>query len=848
MTTRAKLFSQLAKSVDTNGTITSNGISSTVSLGATVYDSIGELPMSGYTAGEQAFVKSTSRLYINSGVGWYNVAVINNTPTIQSILDSDSGPGPFSLATDGTATTITITAQDSDGDALTYTASADSDFNGLATISQVSNVFTITPFSQDSATTSSGTITFNVTDNINIANSVQTFTLNFLSALWDETVLSVGTSSTNSLGNSTFIDRSTNAIAVTPTGSPTQTAFHPYLDYWSAEFDGSGDYLTASANSAFNFGTGDFTVEAWVNKTAGGGGIWTNGPTSSGSFGFYMQGTGELRCDYYGGTGLIGTTQIPDNVWHHVAVSRNGSDLSLYINGVRDATTTTSSNNTTSSFAIGRAWTNNPGEIAGYISNLRIIKGTAIYTGASYTTPTEPLTAISGTSALTCQSNSFVDNSSNDHTITANGTPKVSAFNPFGQESEYAVGENKGSGYFDGSGDYLAIPNDAGFKPGSTGYYHCEFWYYASGGQDGAIIGNYRVTSYPSNTSGWDILASGGSGQNVSLRWGYPNYIDSGNHAVNVNAWNHIVFVRDSDASNLSLFVNGTRVYNNTTNTNVTDSSENTFWVGWAGSLSGTTINPFKGSLADVKIVKGGTEIYDASATTLTPPTAPVGAANASLYVPMDNAGIFDKTGNHTLTLLGDTATSNTQTKFADKSFSLDGTDDAIVIYDNLDLLNLKSGPFTIEAWYYQTASSSYATIASMHDPNSDKRAWAICQLSTGNMGYYVSSNGTGTSSRNGGSKPLNTWTHIALTRDDSDVVRLFINGTQGGTNLSFPSIFDTAGAVPLVIGGQWSSGSPYREFPGYIENLQILQGVAKYTANFTPPTSTQGRAYQAES
>src|SRR6056300_36442 len=116
MTTRAKLFSQLAKSVDATGTITSDGISSSVSLGATVYDSIGQLPMSGYTAGEQAFVKSTSRLYINSGVGWYNVAVINNTPTIQSITDSDGGTTPFALGIDGTATTITITAQDSDGD------------------------------------------------------------------------------------------------------------------------------------------------------------------------------------------------------------------------------------------------------------------------------------------------------------------------------------------------------------------------------------------------------------------------------------------------------------------------------------------------------------------------------------------------------------------------------------------------------------------------------------------------------------------------------------------------------------------------------------------------------------
>jgi hypothetical protein len=132
--------------------------------------------------------------------------------------------------------------------------------------------------------------------------------------------------------------------------------------------------------------TGDFTVEAWVYLTGGGGGIWANGPTSSGSFGFYFQGTNELRCDYYGGTSLQGPNQVPDYEWHHVAVIRNGSTLSLYLNGAREATTTTSSNNTTDSFAIGKAWTNYAnGEMQGYISDLRVVKGIALYTGTSFT-------------------------------------------------------------------------------------------------------------------------------------------------------------------------------------------------------------------------------------------------------------------------------------------------------------------------------------------------------------------------------------------------------------------------------------------------------------------------------
>ena len=181
MTSKNNALSLLARNLDATGDVTADAIASTVSFGVDVYDSIGLLPYVGNTSGNQAFVSSTSRLYIWQGSGWYSIALINRAPTISSVLDSDGGTTPFTLSSDGTATTITITANDSDGDPITYTASADSDFNGLATVSQDSSVFTITPFSEDSATTTSGTITFKATDGVNIASSgVQTFTLVFL--------------------------------------------------------------------------------------------------------------------------------------------------------------------------------------------------------------------------------------------------------------------------------------------------------------------------------------------------------------------------------------------------------------------------------------------------------------------------------------------------------------------------------------------------------------------------------------------------------------------------------------------------------------------------------------------
>jgi hypothetical protein len=143
--------------------------------GTTTYDVIGDLPLSGNEAGDQAFVIATNRLYLWSGAGWYNIAIINATPTFSTGPDAS-----YTLASDGVTTTvISLLATDPEGFAVTYSVVADSDFNGLATVSQDSSVFTITPKSEANATTSTGTLTFKATDGVNIASEISTFTLTF---------------------------------------------------------------------------------------------------------------------------------------------------------------------------------------------------------------------------------------------------------------------------------------------------------------------------------------------------------------------------------------------------------------------------------------------------------------------------------------------------------------------------------------------------------------------------------------------------------------------------------------------------------------------------------------------
>ena len=132
-------------------------------------------------SGALAFVTANSGLYQNNGNGWYKVATVNTSPTISAVQDASSNTTPFSLATNGTATVITITAADVDeGTDLTYSHSVTSGSLNGTTVTQGTgaseNVFTVTPHASNATTFS---LTFNVTDSINTAQSVAAFTLSF---------------------------------------------------------------------------------------------------------------------------------------------------------------------------------------------------------------------------------------------------------------------------------------------------------------------------------------------------------------------------------------------------------------------------------------------------------------------------------------------------------------------------------------------------------------------------------------------------------------------------------------------------------------------------------------------
>jgi hypothetical protein len=138
----------------------------------TVYQT--DLPLTGNTVGDMAYITDLSSLYIFNGGGWFNVAIINTNPTITTGPD-----GSYTFALDGTPTVITLVAEDPEGLPITWSYAVTTGSLGTtATVAQADNVFTITP-STNSADQGNFGITFTASDGVNLATAASSFTLEF---------------------------------------------------------------------------------------------------------------------------------------------------------------------------------------------------------------------------------------------------------------------------------------------------------------------------------------------------------------------------------------------------------------------------------------------------------------------------------------------------------------------------------------------------------------------------------------------------------------------------------------------------------------------------------------------
>jgi hypothetical protein len=203
-------------------------------------------------------------------------------------------------------------------------------------------------------------------------------------------------------GSTTFTDSSPNGLTVTAVGGAAISTAQSKFGGASAYFDGNGDYLQVSNEGEFDFGTGDFTIEAWVYPTDASYPNTIVGKRAAGesdlAFVLYVFGGTTYLVVSSNGTGWElnggGTATVNNNAWGHIALVRNGSTFSVYWNGVLSQSFSSSSSifNSSVPLRIGGGGAANQ-DLVGYIDDLRITKGLALYT-ANFTPPTGPASAV----------------------------------------------------------------------------------------------------------------------------------------------------------------------------------------------------------------------------------------------------------------------------------------------------------------------------------------------------------------------------------------------------------------------------------------------------------------------
>jgi hypothetical protein len=197
-------------------------------------------------------------------------------------------------------------------------------------------------------------------------------------------------------GSTTFTDSSSAARTITRSGNAQISTALSKFGGASGLFDGSGDYLTASTNAAFAYGTGDLTGEAWVYITSSPSNwftIYDSSPTGSSrtdGFVWFLNSSRRIGLFFNGSTRFTGNLTVPTNQWSHVAITRSGGTWKAFVDGALDSATLSNAYNFTGGgCTVGSPVDTSTNSFAfnGRIDDVRITKGVARYT-ATFTPPT----------------------------------------------------------------------------------------------------------------------------------------------------------------------------------------------------------------------------------------------------------------------------------------------------------------------------------------------------------------------------------------------------------------------------------------------------------------------------
>jgi hypothetical protein len=288
-----------------------------------------------------------------------------------------------------------------------------------------------------------------------------------------------------------------------------------------------------------------------------------------------------------------------------------------------------------------------------------------------------------------------------------------------------------------------------------------------------------------------------------------------------IGQWFHFALVREgTGVGQTKVYFDGVLV--------ATGQISNTFSAGVVGLGSTQT-----GGQAITGYISGwrllsGTALYTSS---FTPPTTPPTAiANTTLLLNFTNAGIIDQTGQNNLITSGNAKISTAVKKYNTGSIYFDGTGDWLQgVASGQNTFNMN---FTIEFWVYANSLSGQMGMVCVNNATTSGADGIAIYFDTGNkISFWVRGSGGATITTT--TYTTGVWYHIALVRNGSTNT-LYVDGVSRATNTDTP----TSSYSPIIGVGRLYNDNASGSLNGYIDDLRITKGYARYTTTFTAPTS----------
>ena len=621
---------------------------------------------------------------------------------------------------------------------------------------------------------------------------------------------------------------------------------------FSAEFDGNDDYLSMATSSDLSFGTGDYTVECWVKPTSLSGNleiVLNTGGYDDNTFYFHYR-NNQLSVGNLNAYISNQATTFENGAWYHIAACRSGSTLKLFKNGTQVGSDATDNTNWDSGGPILIGAQNGPVQrVNGKISNLRVVKGQAIYT-SNFTPSSTALTTTSqgATSSnvklLCCKTATLTDADVKPGTITVEGGAVSSTEDPF------ALGVY--SGTFDGN-DSVTVPNGSGVMDLGNNDFTIECWFKAqTSGSPGNHDTLFALSNYGDGNSNdsFSFYAHDNGGLKIFNRTGNgysQKYQESSLYSL--NTWVHFAWNRNGTTN--KIFVNGIQTGTYEDQLDFTDGQK--LYIGANDYSQNGTPNEYglNGNISNVRVTIGQT-LYNSNFTpSTTALTATSQGANASnvKFLGLQNPIITTPTvGTGVMTKTGDAYASKVDpftVDYAALSYSCEFSGNGFLSMSASPDYNVGTGNFTIEMWVKGTntnsqGSPSYIRMFQTDNPSTTYNANSSNQIlqvtmqpGTGKLNTWSMGSGSGASVNILGGDNLmdGNWNHVAAVRNGSTITQ-YTNGVNTGSANVGSATFNNNGSTgnrPRVGANNTGSGNATMK----ISNVRLTVGTALYTGNF---------------